>query len=172
MARIDVVHLNTVPGENVISIEAAGYNCNSFCFVNQESFVQAEVTGNGTVLCATGYNFLLARVLRHGNKNVPAYSYQRTFSDVWTFSDNDTVSADVETLSPTCIILRENRLFPEFKQQDATDICVSRNAEKTNLPEYRKPRFIENSDPNVTLFAENVLVRNQYEDYIRLVQCP
>ena len=170
-ARIDVVHLNTVPGENVISVEAAGYNCNSFCFVNQESFVQAEVTGNGTVLCATGYNFAGARVTAREQKCL-RYSYQRTFSDVWTFSDNDTVSADVETLSPDLRYLERKSPFPEFKTVHATDICVSGTLEKINLPEYRKPRFIENSDPNVTLFAENVLVRNQYEDYIRLVQCP
>ena len=42
------------PGRNVIAIEVAGYNCDSFYTVRQPAFLQAEiVSGDGKVLAAT-----------------------------------------------------------------------------------------------------------------------
>ncbi len=74
-----------VEGENLIAIEAAGYNVNSFYLLDLPAFVQAEVIGNGNVLASTageGAAFE-AVILSHRLPKVPRYSFQRTFSEVY-----------------------------------------------------------------------------------------
>jgi alpha-L-rhamnosidase len=40
-------------GQNVVALEVAGYNVNSFYLLDQPAFVQAEVVGGGRVLAST-----------------------------------------------------------------------------------------------------------------------
>ncbi|MBP1636540.1 MAG: hypothetical protein H6Q10_3114, partial [Acidobacteria bacterium] len=42
------------PGANVVSLEVAGYNANSYYLLDQPSFLQAEVAAGERVLAATG----------------------------------------------------------------------------------------------------------------------
>ena len=73
------------PGPNVIAIEVAGYNVNSFYFMDQPSFLQAEVVAGRTVLASTagaGAPFE-ARALASRVQKVQRYSFQRPFSEVY-----------------------------------------------------------------------------------------
>ena len=57
-ARVDIVNLDAVEkGNNVILIEAVGYNCFSYATVKQTSFIQAEVFCDGQCMAATGFDF-------------------------------------------------------------------------------------------------------------------
>ena len=74
------------PGKNVLAIEVAGYNCNSFYTIRQPSFLQAEVIANGRILAATGTDggtAFAARVLPYRVQKVQRFSYQRAFSEAY-----------------------------------------------------------------------------------------
>ena len=73
------------PGPNVIAIEVAGYNVNSFYFLDQPSFLQAEVVAGNTVLASTagtGAPFE-AQAQPSRVQKVQRYSFQRPFSEVY-----------------------------------------------------------------------------------------
>ena len=73
------------PGPNVIAIEVAGYNANSYYFIDQPSFLQAEVVAGTTVLASTagaGAAFE-AQALESRVQKVQRYSFQRPFSEVF-----------------------------------------------------------------------------------------
>ena len=73
------------PGPNVIAIEVAGYNANSYYFIDQPSFLQAEVVAGTTVLASTagtGAPFE-AQALDSRVQKVQRYSFQRPFSEVF-----------------------------------------------------------------------------------------
>ena len=81
--RLDEWKLDARKGDNVVEIEAAGYNCNCYYFITQPSFVQAEVLVDGNVVAATGVVggfevFDAGRI-----RKAPRFSGQRTFIDAW-----------------------------------------------------------------------------------------
>ncbi|MCX7819918.1 MAG: hypothetical protein N2652_12050 [Kiritimatiellae bacterium] len=75
------------PGTNVVAIEVAGYNINSFAYLDQPSFLQAEIVAGDRVLAATGAEdatrTFTAMRLDARLQRVPRYSYQRGFMEVW-----------------------------------------------------------------------------------------
>ncbi|MBR2839519.1 MAG: hypothetical protein IKE55_12085 [Kiritimatiellae bacterium] len=81
--RVDEIPLSPENGVNVVAVEVAGYNCNSFCFADHPPFLQAEVSLGGRVLAATGEggSFSAARLPRV--QKVVRYSWQRTFSEFY-----------------------------------------------------------------------------------------
>ncbi len=84
-------------GPHTVTIEVAGYNCNSYALLDQPSFLQAEVLVNGKVVAATGSEpqapgavadgmkpIGFDALLRHDRvQKVQRYSFQRPFSEVW-----------------------------------------------------------------------------------------
>ncbi|MCK4966252.1 hypothetical protein KAS50_04435, partial [bacterium] len=75
-------------GKNLIAVETAGYNVNSYYILDQPSFIQAEVFSDNTILASTegeGTNFD-AVILKERVQKVQRYSFQRTFSEVYRLS--------------------------------------------------------------------------------------
>ena len=73
------------PGKNVIALEVAGYNANSYYLLDQPSFLQAEVVAGDRVLASTageGEKFA-AQVLDYRVQKVQRYSFQRPFTEVY-----------------------------------------------------------------------------------------
>ncbi len=71
--------------ENVVAIEVAGYNVNSYYLLDQPSFLRAEVIGGGRVLASTageGAAFT-AHVPGWRVQKVQRYSFQRPFIEVY-----------------------------------------------------------------------------------------
>ena len=71
--------------ENVVAIEVAGYNSNSYYLLDQPSFLQAELTNGDRVLASTageGAQFA-AGVLDYRVQRVQRYSFQRPFVEVY-----------------------------------------------------------------------------------------
>lgn len=81
--RVDEIPLSARVGRNVLAVEVAGYNCNSFYHMDQPSFLQAEVVSNGRVLAATGANGAFEAQRLPRVQKVVRYSYQRTFSELY-----------------------------------------------------------------------------------------
>jgi alpha-L-rhamnosidase len=74
------------PGPNVVAVEVAGYNVNSYYTIDQPSFLQAEVVTGGRLLAATGktgQNGFEAAPLSERVQKVQRYSFQRPFSEVY-----------------------------------------------------------------------------------------
>lgn len=96
--RVDELDLTAAlrPGRNVVAIEVAGYNANSYYLLDVPSFLQAEILAGGTVLAATGVEPgndapdapkpFQAMVLTERVQKVQRYSFQRPFSEVYRLS--------------------------------------------------------------------------------------
>ena len=85
--RVDTWDLSRqlVPGKNLVAVELAGYNVNSYYLLDQPSFLQAEVVTDNSVLASTagqGAPFQ-AGVLKERVQKVQRYSFQRPFSEVY-----------------------------------------------------------------------------------------
>ena len=72
-------------GKNIVAIEVAGYNVNSYYLLDQPAFVQAEVLAGDRVLVATGKRGtdFAAGILSERVQKVQRYSFQRPFSEVY-----------------------------------------------------------------------------------------
>lgn len=116
-----------VAGTNVVAIEVAGYNANSYYLLDQPSFLQAEVTVGDRVLASTGgagTPFVARRVTERVQK-VQRYSFQRPFSEVWRlgpgwdawrmpdWTGDSTVSVPL-TVRPAVALLPRRVPYPEF----------------------------------------------------------
>lgn len=90
-ARVDIVPLcdSIIKDKNQIKIEAVNYHCNSYSFVCQTGFIQAEIVSGDEVVVATGCDFKAFRVNAR-IQNVMRYSIQRCFTEVWDTSITDT----------------------------------------------------------------------------------
>ena len=111
------------PGANVIAIEVAGYNVNSFYHLDQPSYLQAEVVAGKTVLASTagtGAAFE-AQALDSRVQKVQRYSFQRTFSEVYSLKpDSDAwrlggaFSSQKLAVRPQLPLLPRIAPYPEF----------------------------------------------------------
>lgn len=132
--RVDQWDLNGKlrPGKNIVAIEVAGYNSNSYYLLDQPSFLQAEVARGKQVLVSTagdGASFT-ARILGERVQKVQRYSFQRPFSEVYRIapgwdrwrSDVAAIGAPTETLPvaeknllPRRVLYPAYTLYPPVK---------------------------------------------------------
>lgn len=112
------------PGANVIAIEVAGYNVNSYYHLDQPAFLQAEIAKGTDVLAATGGDgpAFEAQIITSRVQKTQRYSFQRTFSEVYRLtpqSDNwRTGGAFVPTklaVTPSVRLLERLAPYPEFQ---------------------------------------------------------
>ena len=84
--RVDEIPLAAKSGANVLEIECAGYNCASFYWQKQPSFIEAEVSCEGDVLLRTaavqGPGTFTARPSARVRK-VSRYSHARPFGEAY-----------------------------------------------------------------------------------------
>lgn len=91
--RIDEWNLQgkCTAGINVIAIEVAGYNVNSFYTLDSPSFLAFEIALNERVLLASGRDPIVMSQRHERTQKVQRYSFQRPFTEIWTLrpeSDN------------------------------------------------------------------------------------
>ncbi len=86
--RVDELDLTVrcTAGDNLLAIEVVGINCNSFAYLNQPSFLQAELMVNGEVVAATGGEGFEAKCLNDRIQNVERYSFQRPFVEAYALA--------------------------------------------------------------------------------------
>lgn len=105
-------------GENRVTVRVSGYNANSFSFLNEPSFLCAEIRRGETVIAATGRDFE-ARVYESRVQKVPRYSYQRTFMEVYRLPEERSEPVELEVTAPGTFIPRDvpyleyGRLVPQ-----------------------------------------------------------
>ncbi len=86
--RVDEIDLSgrMKDGENLLAIEVVGMNCNSFAYLNQTSFLQAEVEADGQIVASTGVNGFEACLLGNRIQKVERYSFQRPFVEAYALA--------------------------------------------------------------------------------------
>lgn len=151
-------------GDNQIAIEAVGYNANSFYLLDQPSFLQAEIVQNNKMLKATGLDGdfhvfeNLSRV-----KEVPRYSFQRPFVEVYKMKGQDiTESAVIEVAEQESKrLLPRNVPYPDFKVVRPVAIIAEGSVSTGHKREhYWKDRAVKNIGPKLKGFKEDELVIN------------
>ena len=140
--------------ENDIEILVAGYNNNSFYWIDVPPFLAAEVVCGDEVVLCTGINggekeFTGYRMNERVQK-VMRYSFQRNFTEVYDYNNKTDFSAPVQLAladKEDKIFLERGIFYPEYEREDAKKvICrgVTSSSEKDN---YFMDRAIVNIGP-------------------------
>lgn len=123
---------------NVIGIEVAGYNVNSFYLLDQPSFLQAEILAGGAVLAATGDGMSFRAVaMEHRVQKVQRFSFQRPFieacrlnSTTWHWrTEPDYAGAELGcALQPVVKLLPRGLAYPQFGTVGAAKLAATGTA--------------------------------------------
>ncbi len=159
-------------GKNLLAIEVAGYNINSYYLLDQPSFIQAELVSGERVIAATSavnsdFNTVL---INERVQKVPRYSFQRTFTeyyklepgyDNWMFLTDDELNiAGCEATGEKALL--ERRIpYPEFKVVNPVMI-VSSGKVNTGIKResYWRDRAVVNIGEQLKGFVEDELELN------------
>jgi alpha-L-rhamnosidase len=156
-------------GDNVVAIEVAGYNINSYYILNQPSFLQAEIASGTEILGATGNSAkpFKAKLLAQLVQKVERYSFQRAFTEVYHLPTgvDDWRSDPNQTFPPeSCSFSEEKQLisrqvpYPQFSRRQPEqrimqgDVTVSGKVAKP-----WKPRFLTDIGPKLLGFTQQQL---------------
>ena len=168
--RVDEWPLPCRPtGRNVLAIEVAGYNVNSYYLLDQPAFLQAEVISNGKVLASTGGQGadFEAAILKHRVQKVQRYSFQRPFIEYYRLAEGDdrwwdkpsqaTNRVSCSTL-PSRKLLVRRVAYPRFLKRQPSAI-VSRGTLQREVPVTRlwKDRSLVNIGPKLKGYTESEL---------------
>lgn len=154
-------------GENIVAVEVAGYNVNSFYTLDQLSFLQAEVQSGGKILLATGSSpGFEAFQLRERAQKVERYSFQRPFTeyyrvekdfDQWKISAGTPVeSLKLTNLHPVKLLPR-NLLLPDFNLVRPLSIHSRGTIQFKKPDKYKKDRSLTQITDKFKGYKENEL---------------
>ncbi len=107
--RLDDIQLDAKPGSNEIEIECAGYNCASFYFQKQPSFLVASVECAGKQLLKTSAGSgkgVFAAKPSSRVKKVSRYSHARTFGEAYVLPVTDSAALELEEFAPPALLKR------------------------------------------------------------------
>jgi alpha-L-rhamnosidase len=139
-------------GENIIAIEVAGYNVNTYYTLDQPSFLLAEVTAGGAVVLATGNNrdFEVFQ-LKDRVQKTERYSFQRPFTeyyrmrngyDQWRISTATPVEQLPPEVFPPVRLLPRNVLLPGFEIIEPVSLLARGTIRKIRPEKYYKDRSL------------------------------
>ncbi len=114
--RVDELDLTDrlAEGDNLLAVEVVGCNCNSFAYLNQPSFLQAELIVEGVVIAATGGAGFEALHLPERIRKVERYSFQRPFIEAYSLApgwDDWRHQVDASIESVPCAVQPEKKLL-------------------------------------------------------------
>ena len=164
--ELDEKHLEA---ENLLAIEVAGYNVNSYYLLDQPSFLQAEVVWDGKVLASTsgkGRSFE-ACILKERMQKVQRYSSQRPFTeyyrlgegyDQWRRKTSAGLNKVKYALLPAKRLLPRRVAYPRFsRRQPVWSVCRGQLERDIKVDDLRRDRSLRNIGPKLKGFAENQL---------------
>ncbi len=114
-------------GTNTVAIEVAGYNSNSYCYLDQPSFLQAEILADGTLLSHTAEGSsggFKAIELTQRRQKVQRISFQRTFSesyemtpaaDAWRTQATAAPVLNLATTTAPKTLIERRIAYPDFR---------------------------------------------------------
>ena len=139
-------------GENIVAVEVAGYNINTYYTLDQPSFLQAEVESDGKIVLATGSDngFTAFRISERLQK-VERYSFQRPFSeyyrvkkdfDQWKVSSKTAVESLVVSTTQSGKLLPRNLTLPDFNCVRPVSLYSKGTIQFVKPPKYYKDRSL------------------------------
>lgn len=158
--------------KNVLAIEVAGYNINSYYLLDQPSFIQAELVSGKRVIASTSANTVdfTAVIIKERVQKVPRYSFQRTFTeyyklepgyDNWMFLTDDEMNIVGCEAAGEKALLERRVPYPEFKVINPVMI-VSSGKVNTGIKRerYWRDRAVVNIGEQLKGFVEDELELN------------
>lgn len=146
--RVDewVLPAGLLQDENVVAIEVAGYNINSYYLLDQTSFLQAEIVSDGKVLAASGTSLKPFEAIIPGSRiqKVERYSFQRTFMesyrlqpgfDAWRTPLWDGAGAVACSVQSGGKMLPRRVAYPRFEVRQPTGRILTGEMRKRVIPE-------------------------------------
>ncbi|QGY42778.1 Bacterial alpha-L-rhamnosidase [Maribellus comscasis] len=167
--RVDEYDLSELvkTDENVLAIEVAGYNVNSFYTIDEPSFLQAEVELDNHILLATGaepgFN---AFQIKERLQKVERYSFQRPFTEYYRLTEDfdswkTATKKPEETLNlaeqTKVELLPRNILMPEFDIVHPTQLYAKGSIYFQEPEKYYKDRSLVNISEKLKGYKENEL---------------
>ncbi len=159
-------------GTNILAIEVAGYNVNSYYLLDQPSFLQAEVVSGKKILAASNPDNKDFKVFHLDQRvqRVPRYSFQRPFieyykidstDDGWKTGDVDRFnSLTVEGVGPKNLIPRRIP-YPDFVVVQPKSLVASGSVSTGNKRDhFWRDRAVLNIGPKLGGFPEDELEFN------------
>lgn len=156
-------------GTNVVAVDVAGYNINSFYILNQPSFLQAEIAAGTEILAATGDGGkpFDAILLSQRVQKVERYSFQRAFSEVyrlragvddWRRDSKRTFRPELCATSGEKQLIPRRAPYPQFSRRQP-ELHIMRGSVTASAPVNKlwKPRFMTDIGPEFLGFTENQL---------------
>lgn len=162
-----------IDGENVVAIEVAGYNANSYCYLDQPSFLQAEILVDGAPVAYTAEGTtadagFVAYELSHRRQKVQRISFQRTFTeayemhndtDKWRTGKSDDRAALSVSVSTAPITLIDRRItYPDFRKlQPVRQIREGAFTINESRKDFWADRALVNIGPNLKGYPQSDL---------------
>jgi alpha-L-rhamnosidase len=154
-------------GENILAIEVAGYNINTFYTLDQPSFLQAEVLSGREVVLATGNNAdFEAFQIKERLQKVERYSYQRPFTEYYRLKDGfgqwrSSAKVSVESLklvslSPVKLLDRSIEM-PGYTVVRPVSVFVGGAIGLRKPDKYKKDRSLVNISDQLKGYKESEL---------------
>ncbi|WP_298653369.1 hypothetical protein [uncultured Proteiniphilum sp.] len=154
-------------GENVLAIEVAGYNVNSYYTLDQPSFLLAETEVNGKVVLATGTGGdFEAFQIKERLQKVERYSFQRPFTEYYRMKegyDRWRTSTDVPveqlklTEFPSVQLLPRHVDMPKFGLHEPVELHSAGTIKKISPENYYKDRSLSAISEKLKGFTEKEL---------------
>jgi alpha-L-rhamnosidase len=155
--------------QNLITIDVAGYNVNSYYVLDQPSFLQAEIISDGKVVASTageGARFE-ARILTERVQKVQRYSFQRPFIEYYRMG-KDCTQCHYDPQAPFaklgCTVLPKKDLiprgiaYPRFNRiQPVAHVAAGKIEQGIELDRLWKDRSLVNIGPKLKGYREEEL---------------
>ncbi len=113
--RVDEWPLAPGAGTNSLEIVVAGYNCDSYCYLDQSPFLQAEVLSDGRTLVATGTDGPFRAQKTDRLQKVARYSLQRCFAEAYRVGSDATNASLPLAVQPSVALLPRIAKYPRFE---------------------------------------------------------
>jgi alpha-L-rhamnosidase len=123
--------------ENLIEIKVSGYNVNSFEYLNQPSFICAEITSKGNVIAYTdeACTGFIPYVYTDRIEKVQRYSFQRAFTEAYRLGGKELPIAKLSVYKEKSFIERD------IPYGDYTHLYPSDKIEKGHFTYSDKERY-------------------------------
>lgn len=163
--RLDEYNIGDVltDGENTVDILVAGYNNNSFYWIDVPPFLSAEIICGGKATAFTGCGgteenfdaYLFSRRVQR----VQRYSFQRNFAEVYDFTKQVDFDAPLEL-----VIQKDDKRFiergvfyPSYERENAKAVICGGTASISEKESYFADRAIVNISPMLKGFKTSEL---------------
>jgi alpha-L-rhamnosidase len=180
--RIDDYDISrlTREGENVLAVEVAGYNVNTYYTIDQPSFLLAEVEAEGRVVLATGQGKdFEAFQLKERLQKVERYSFQRPFTeyyrlkegyDQWRVSSKSPIEKLKLKVFPPVKLLSREAPMPEYTLLRPETVYSKGTVSRIKPAKYHKDRSLSSISPKLKGYTEAELeVRPPSQEILEFV---